>query len=96
MPKLKNYRNIDYFENVDFKQIVAYGGNPNPICGECRKNLLFLNDLILIPIRNEVYCKKCGTKNLETMTYFPEDDECQKRRTRFWNSYLIDGKLTKY
>lgn len=96
MPELKKYNGIDYIENVDFKQIVSYSENPNPIYGECRKNLLFLDDLILIPILNEVYCKQCGTKKLKTMKYFPEDDIVQSRRTRFWKSYLIDGKLVSY
>lgn len=96
MPKLQKYNNIDYFEKVDFKQIVSYSGNPNPVCGDCLKNLLFMNDLILIPILNEVYCNKCGEKLLKTMRYFPEDDEVQKRRTKFWNNYLINGKLVNY
>lgn len=96
MPQLENLKGIDYIKNVDFKQIVAYSGNPNPVCGDCLKNLLFMDNLILIPILNEVYCHKCGNKHLESMKHFPEDDEIQKRRTDFWKSYLIDGKLKEY
>lgn len=93
MPKLKNINGIDYFEEVDFKQIVAYSGNANPVCGECLKNLLFMNDLILIPILNEVYCNKCGINHLKTMRHFPEDDGVQKRRTKFYKNYFENGKL---
>lgn len=93
MPELKNTRGIDYFDNVDFKQIVSYSGNPNPVCGDCLKNLLFMEDLILIPILNEVYCHKCGTNHLNTMKHFPEDDAIQKRRTNFYKNYFENGKL---
>lgn len=96
MPELKNRNGIDYFENVDFKQIVAYSGNPNIVCGECLENLLFENDLILLPILNEVYCNKCGTKRLRDMKHYSEDDEVQARRTKFWNDYLIKGKISNY
>ena len=63
MPELKNTRGIDYFDNIDFKEIIKYSQNPNPICGDCLKSLLFMNDLIHIPILNEVYCNKCGRTN---------------------------------
>lgn len=93
MPKLKKINGIDYFENVDFKHIVSYSQNPNPVCGDCLKNLLFMNDLILIPILNEVYCKKCGTNHLKTMKYYPEDDAVQNRRTNFYRQYFENGIL---
>lgn len=96
MPNLKNREGIDYFDKVDFKQIVTYSGNPNPVCGNCLTNLLLKNDLILIPILNEVYCHKCGLEQLNEMKHYPEDDEVQKRRTRFWNNYLVKGKITNY
>ena len=99
MATLKKIGKIDYFENVDFKQIVSYSGNPNPKCDECLKNILFINDLILIPILNEVYCKKCGTEKLKQMQnwrHYRTDDEVQKRRTTFWNNYLIKGKISNY
>ena len=96
MANLQNITGIDYFENVDFKQIVAYSGNANPVCGECLKNLLFMNDLILIPILNEVYCNKCGMKKMHTMKHYPEYDEIQKRRTTFWKDYLINGIFREY
>lgn len=93
MPELKNTRGIDYFDNIDFKEIIKYSQNPNPICGDCLKSLLFMNDLIHIPILNEVYCNKCGTNHLKEMRYFPEDDECQKRRTNFYKNYFEKGIL---
>lgn len=95
MPDLKNIKGIDYFDNVDFKQIVLYSGNPNPVCGDCLKNVLFMEDLILIPILNEVYCHKCGIEHLNTMRYFPEDDAIQKRRTNFYKNYF-ENKELKY
>lgn len=96
MPKLKQYNNIDYFTEVDFKQIVTYSGNANPKCGECLKNILFMNDLILIPILNDVYCNKCGLDKIKTMKHYPEDDAIQKRRTTFWSNYLLKGKISNY
>ena len=93
MPELKNKNGIDYFENVDFKQIITYSQNPNPICGECLENLLFMNDLILIPILNEVYCRRCGANKLQTMKHYIEDDEIQKRRTEFYKNYFENKKL---
>lgn len=96
MANLKNRNGIDYFDNVDFKQIVIYSENPNPVCGDCLNNLLLKNDLILIPILNEVYCHKCGQKQLNGMKHYSEDDQVQKRRTEFWKNYLIKGKLTSY
>lgn len=96
MPNLKQLNGINYFENVDFKQIVSYSENSNPVCGECLRNILFMDDLIFIPILNEVYCEKCGTEHLKSMKHFSEDDEVQKRRTKFWKSYLIDGILREY
>lgn len=68
MQELKNIKGIDYFDKVDFKQIVAYSGNPNPVCGDCLENLLFMDDLILIPILNEIYCNKCGKNHLEQIS----------------------------
>ena len=59
MEKLRNFNGIDFFENVDFKKIIIYSENPNPICGEYLTSLLFKEDLILIPIFNEVYYNKC-------------------------------------
>lgn len=96
MPHLKNRNGIDYFDNVDFKQIVSYSGNPNPVCGNCLTNLLLKNDLILIPILNEVYCHRCGQKQLNEMKHYVEDDAVQERRTSFWNEYLINGKIKNY
>lgn len=96
MANLRQKKGIDYFENVDFKQIVNYSSNPNPICGECLKNLLLKDDLILIPILNEVYCNKCGMEQLDEMRYYPEDDDIQTRRTTFWRNYLIEGKIKEY
>lgn len=91
MADLKNFNGIDYFENVDFKKIMFYSGNPNPICDECLTNLLFKEDLILIPILNEVYCNKCGKEKLKGMHHYGEDDEIQKRRTKFWYKYFKEG-----
>ena len=91
MEKLKKINGIDYFENVDFKKIIIYSENPNPICGECLTSLLFKEDLILIPILNEVYCNKCGKEKLKEMHHYVEDDEIQKRRTKFWDKYFKEG-----
>lgn len=91
MEQLKNINGIDYFDNVDFKKIVIYSENPNPICDECLKSLLFKKNLILIPILNEVYCNECGKNKLKTMHHYVEDDEIQKRRTKFWDKYFKEG-----
>ena len=33
------------------------------------------NDLILVPILNEVYCKECGKKELKQIKYYEEEQE---------------------
>ena len=81
-------KDIYYFENVDFKEMMAYANNPNPVCGECLESLLFMDDCILIPILNEVYSKHCGMKVLERMKHYAEDDEIEKRRVEFWREWF--------
>lgn len=64
MQKLKYTENgISYIENVDFWKFVNATLNPDPICGECLKPIAN-EKFVLIPILNEVYCKKCAKEVL--------------------------------
>ena len=89
MTKLKITKNgIHYIENVKFMDLIKITGNGFPICDKCLKDLIGFNNLILIPIRNEVYCKECGKKELKTINYYAEDREVEEKRTAYYCDVL--------
>lgn len=87
--QLKKTKNgIDYIEGLPFMTLIKITGNGFPICDECLKDLIGYNDLILIPILNEVYCKKCGKERLKEIKGYPEDMPIQERRTEYYCNVL--------
>lgn len=89
MIKLKKTRNnIDYIEGIPFMKLIQITDNPFPICDECLKDLIGFNDIILIPILNEAYCKECGKEQLKRMKGYAEDMPIQKKRTAYYCKVL--------
>lgn len=84
MQKLKYTDNgISYIENVDFWKFVNATLNPDPICGECL--IPIANEkFVLIPILNEVYCKKCAKEVLQQMKWYEKDRNIHDARTQYW------------
>lgn len=74
---------ISYIENVDYWEFVNATLNPDPICGECLKPIANYK-FVLIPILNEVYCKKCAKEKLEQMKWYEEDKKVHDARTQYW------------
>ena len=87
--ELKKTKNgTHYIDNVKFMDLIRITGNGFPICDCCRKDLIGYNDLILVPILNEVYCKECGKKELKQIKYYEEDREIEERRTSYYCDVL--------
>lgn len=82
--KLKYTENgISYIDNVDFWKFVGATYNPDPICGECLKPIAN-EKFVLIPILNEVYCKKCANELLKHMKWYESDRVIHDARTQHW------------
>lgn len=91
--ELKKTKNgTHYIDNVKFIDLIRITGNGFPICDCCRKDLIGYNDLILVPILNEVYCKECGKKELKQIKYYEEDREIEERRTSYYCDVLLGIK----
>ena len=87
--ELKKTKNGTYYiDNVKFMDLIRITDNGFPICDCCRKDLIGYNDLILVPILNEVYCNKCGKKELKQIKYYEEDREIEERRTSYYCDVL--------
>ena len=79
--------NIDYFI-INLEELLEYNKLDFSICGECLKELSFNENLILIPILNEVYCEKCGYSQIERMHDYIEDRSIQTKRTEFYRNFF--------
>ena len=87
-PKIKirkSEKGITYFI-VDARLMPLVTDNPFPICGECCEDLN--GQFILIPILNEIYHVNCGKKVVESMNYYPEDEEIEQLRIERWSRIL--------
>lgn len=89
MAKLfKNSKNnTDYFV-IDLEELTMYNELPLSLCGGCLKVLNDKENLILIPILNEVYCEKCGYHRIEGMYDYIEDRPIQAQRTNFYKEFF--------
>lgn len=79
---------IDYIENVSFWELMRITDNPLPICDECLKDLIWFEDVVIIPILNEAICKSCSKKVLERLVGYQEDRKIQRERTNYYCSVL--------
>ncbi len=79
--------NTDYFV-IDLEELTMYNELPFSICGDCLKVLNNNENLILIPILNEVYCEKCGYPHIERMHDYIEDRPIQAQRTKFYKEFF--------
>ena len=80
----KDEKGIYYIEKLSFWDLIKITGNGFPVCDECSKDLIGYENLVLVPILNEVYCKECAKKKLKEIRYYPEDDEIQERRVDYY------------
>lgn len=78
---------ISYIENVDYWNFVIATLNADPICGDCLKPIAN-EKFVLIPLLNEVFCKKCAKERLKNMKWHGEDYEKDRAvhdaRTKYW------------
>ena len=79
--------NVDYFI-INLEELTIYNELPYSICGDCLKVLNDDENLILIPILNEVYCEKCGYPHIERMHDYIEDRPIQDKRTEFYRDFF--------
>ena len=74
---------------ITWLDLMAYSGNPCPICDECGKDLIGCDNIMLIPILNEAFCPKCGQAKLSSLHSYPEDRPIEAAGTvldaAFWH-----------
>lgn len=83
----RNKNGIGYLK-IGFMELIKYSNNGFPICDECLKDLIGYENIVLIPILNEAFCKECGEKRLKTIIDYPEDRHIRERREEFYKNYF--------
>lgn len=72
-----------YFK-ITWVELADYSHNGFPVCDRCLGDLIGENSITLIPILNMAFCPKCAAEQLKTMKPYPEDEEIERRRERFY------------
>lgn len=93
MAKLHHTENGSPWLEITCEELTGYSGSEHPICDECLKSLVGVDNITLIPILNEAFCPECAPKRLADLRRYPEDWEVEERRVKFWLNYFgIGGK----
>lgn len=83
----RNEKDIGYLK-IDFVELIKYSHNGFPICDKCSKDLIGYDNIVLIPILNQAYCKMCGMKTLKEIVDYPEDRTIRYKREEFYKTYF--------
>lgn len=87
--KLKKTENgVDYIDGIKFMDLIRITGNGFPVCDKCLKDLIGFNNILLIPVLNEAYCKECGNKQIKLVKGYASDRPIQAKRTAYYCDVL--------
>lgn len=94
----RNDKGIGYL-TLSLAELIKYSENIEPICDNCGRKLQLEEQITLVPICNEAFCKECGTKRLSAVRDYIEDRPIRKHREDFYKEWFNlteedDGKVT--
>lgn len=78
--------------SITWRELAEYSGNSHPVCDTCVTSLTGQDNIVLIPLLNEVYCPKCGKAQLDSLYRYSKDAYFEKHRTQFYLDYFKIGK----
>lgn len=91
MAKLHHTENGSPWLEITCGELAGYSGSERPICDECLKSLVGVDNIALVPILNEAFCPECAPKRLSGLRRYLGDRAVEERRTRFWLNYFGIG-----
>lgn len=93
MAKLHHTENGTPWLEITCEELSGYSRMERPVCDECLKSLVGLDNITLVPILNEAYCPECGPKQLPSSGDTQKTAPSRRRgRGSGWTTLGLEGQ----